>query len=230
MTANRRLQELYKIYLIYITILKLDFFFFLGFTIQFAVIMKGATDPEFYITIIFIPVTIIILIFAALFAKTENKVGMCVIFLCYLAAFIYFLYKLIKISRSFFVEDYGWIAKTELTVGKSMVTFAAITIAMLLVTCFIAILRMRGFGEGLKERLAHVSANSNDNDSSVQSLMSSSSTYEGRVDIIHPGNVALPANRDPAADQLLERNRQITPITEEGWDIFVNRPNMVALV
>lgn len=60
---------------IYIAVLKFDFFFFLGFTVQFLVIVTNTPDAEFGITIAAIPVTIAILIFAAWACKRESLWG-----------------------------------------------------------------------------------------------------------------------------------------------------------
>lgn len=67
---------------IYIALLKFDFFFFLGFTVQFVVVVTGRTDTEFALTIAAIPVTIIILFFAAYFTRRESTAGMCVVIVC----------------------------------------------------------------------------------------------------------------------------------------------------
>lgn len=68
---------------IYIALLKFDFFFFLGFTVQFVVIVTGRQDVEFALTLAAIPVTILILICAAIFVRRESTVGMIIIIVCY---------------------------------------------------------------------------------------------------------------------------------------------------
>jgi len=59
--------------------LKFDFFFFLGFVIQFVVIVVSKNDAEFWTTIAAIPVIILILMLAGIFTRRESKLGMCAI-------------------------------------------------------------------------------------------------------------------------------------------------------
>lgn len=73
-SADLRLKKRYLTFQVYIALLKFDFFFFLGFTVQFVVIVYN-TNLEFALTIAAIPVTILILFAAAWFTRKEWLAG-----------------------------------------------------------------------------------------------------------------------------------------------------------
>lgn len=148
--ADYRMKKRFLHYQIYIALLKFDFFFFLGFIVQFVVVVAEKNDPEFALTIVTIPITIAILLAAAYFTRKENKPGMVCVIILYLGGLSYFLFKLVRIYQPGHKEAYE-------AVRRSLTAFAVITILLILLTIANAIVCMCNFGKGLKPHLQSLS-------------------------------------------------------------------------
>ncbi|ODQ64970.1 hypothetical protein NADFUDRAFT_14406, partial [Nadsonia fulvescens var. elongata DSM 6958] len=140
--ADRRLHSHYLRYQIFITLVKFDFFFFIGFTVQFIVVVLQTKDVEFALTIAVIPVTILFLAFTYWAVRHESKAGMAGVLVGLTCGLAYFIFKLVRIYTP--ERAYKYVA-----VRKSLTGFAVITIVLLLCTAVNAAWCIYGFGRGL---------------------------------------------------------------------------------
>ncbi|KAG8630680.1 hypothetical protein KVT40_002299 [Elsinoe batatas] len=151
-SADVAMRRRYLVYLIYITLLKFDFFFFISFTVQFTVVVLETRDIEFALTIAALPVIIIVLFLAAFWARKESAPGMIVVMVMYLGAMAYFLFKLV---RMYDVSSPAAQARvnTYIPSRRSLTTFAVVTLLLLVATIFNAMWCTLNFGKGLKPHL-----------------------------------------------------------------------------
>ncbi|KAL2039328.1 hypothetical protein N7G274_007996 [Stereocaulon virgatum] len=147
-SADLKMKRRYLTYQIYIALLKFDFFLFLGFTIQFVVIVVSRTDVEFGLTIAAIPVTILILILAGYVTRKENLAGMVVIITLYFGGLAYFLFKLVRMYQ------HTTRARRYIPARRMLTTFAVMTIVLLVITITNAIMCAANFNQGLKPYIA----------------------------------------------------------------------------
>lgn len=141
--ADLALRRRYMAYQIFIALLKFDFIFFVGFTIQFAVIILDASDPEFGLTLSVIPVTILGLLFTSWALRNERRWGMFITLGYFLCAMAYFLFKLIRMYSGPKKSLYG-------TAKRPLATFAILTLILLFVSIANACICLNNFGNGLK--------------------------------------------------------------------------------
>lgn len=144
--ADRRIKKMYATYQIFECLVKFDIFFWVGFSVQFIWLVLQKNDWEYYVTWAALPLSILLLIEGHLAARHENKWMMGTFMFGSMGALVYFTYKLFRVLQ-YRDTQYAlyW---------KSLSTFSAIAIVLLVITIIFSVLVMRNFGRGLKASIA----------------------------------------------------------------------------
>lgn len=149
--ASFEIKRLYSYFQIHRSLLMFDFFFFLGFTVQFIVIMiSDKTSVEFILTCIILPLTVIVLV-ASDFAASREWLWLTVVTtLCFLAGLSYVLFKIIRLFTKYTSAYNTAVIPGEYFPGRSsLVTFGVITILFLVATIVMEIVMINNYGRGL---------------------------------------------------------------------------------
>jgi len=144
--ADPKMKRRYLVYQIYIALLKFDFFLFVGFAVQFLVIVQGTATYETVLTSIALPIVIILLLLAGFSAQRENVIGTAVSLFFYAVAMAYFIFKLVRIY-----DSGGDRALQYRPAKRTLTTFAVMTIILLTVTIAVCIWTWTNYGRGLIE-------------------------------------------------------------------------------
>ncbi|KAJ3184699.1 hypothetical protein HDU87_004103 [Geranomyces variabilis] len=142
--ADPTMRDMYRTYQIFLTFLKLDLFFALGFGVQFLVLVIQPSDPEFGITIAALPVMLAVFALAAYALKREDVWMMRAFCVGLLAAMAYFMFKLVRIYQQ---------AAKYADTKHYLTFFACLSLAVVFCTLINAIMCYHNFGQGLKQHI-----------------------------------------------------------------------------
>ncbi|KAG0273135.1 hypothetical protein BGZ95_011043 [Linnemannia exigua] len=148
--ADPNIKKMYRAYQIYLVLIKVDLFFFVGFSIQFIylTLTRRNNDPEYWLTIIILPATLPILYTAIYAVRHESRRWMAAFLTAMLGGVIYFTYKIIRMY-------YGEKVPIYAGVNKFLTLFASLCLITILLTIINAAVCYRNFGRGLKAHLIH---------------------------------------------------------------------------
>ncbi|KAJ3025625.1 UNVERIFIED_CONTAM: hypothetical protein HDU68_006935 [Siphonaria sp. JEL0065] len=138
------IADMYRIYCIFVMLLKLDVFFMFGFGIQFLVLIIQPGDPEFGITIAAIPILMGILAFALHGVRSENKSITIAFMFGLLLADAYFGFKIFRIFTQ--PEKYQY-------TKKYLTFFASLSIIVVTLSMAVTGFCYTNFGMGLAEHI-----------------------------------------------------------------------------
>jgi len=141
---DMKMREMYLAYHIFLMLLKVDVFFFLGFGVQFIVLVLHQVDPEFWITIFAFPVLVCVLALAPLAVRKENKILMGLFMAGLLLGIAYYIFKLVRMYQPDQQQKYFFVV-------KYLTSFAALSLLSCICTLVSSIFCLLNFGKGLKD-------------------------------------------------------------------------------
>ncbi|KAK9768697.1 hypothetical protein K7432_000453 [Basidiobolus ranarum] len=143
--ANLEIRRMYKAYQILLTLLKLDMFFFIGYSVQLATLVYNSRDVETWIQItVAIPASVVLLALASYALHKENKAIMYFFMGCLALVIVYCIYKFVKMYQP---DD-------RFSDSREYLTFFNIMTMILIITTIVNTwICCSNFGKGLREQI-----------------------------------------------------------------------------
>ncbi|KAJ6630785.1 hypothetical protein B0H10DRAFT_1983007 [Mycena sp. CBHHK59/15] len=140
--ANPKMKTMYQWYQIMLCLLKFDFFFFVGVTMQLLIVVLARNTAEFGVTVAAIPVVLVLLALCGVAVKREIKWLMTISLVMMLSAQSYFLYKLVRIYEPSSRNVYA-------TTRASLTIFTIVAFILLFGTFAVGLRCFADFDRGL---------------------------------------------------------------------------------
>ena len=111
---------MYRAYQIYLVLIKVDLFFFVGFSIQFIylTLTKDTSDPEYWLTIVVLPLTLPILYMAIYAVRHESRTWMTAFLVAMHCGVAYFVFKVVRMYVGSKVTNYTGVKRFLTLFGK----------------------------------------------------------------------------------------------------------------
>jgi len=146
--ANPKIKNMYQYYQVEICLLKFDFFFFTGVTMQLLIVVLSRNSAEFGITIAAIPIVLGLLMGAAMAVRREIKWLMSIALVMMLAAETYFIYKLVRFYEPSSRDQYS-------TTRDTLTVFTIVAFLLLFATFAVGLRCFSDFDRGLLPSKSH---------------------------------------------------------------------------
>ncbi|KAJ1727347.1 hypothetical protein GGI11_001669 [Coemansia sp. RSA 2049] len=144
--ADMKIRRMYIDYRLLVLFLKIDFFMFCGFAVSYIILILKSTDPEFAITVAFVPFTLLVLSLAFWALRRESPAGMWVFVFLLCASTAYFVFKCARM--------YDPKQRVKYASQIPMMTYYTIvSLVFMAATLHQSIMCLANFGYGLKERI-----------------------------------------------------------------------------
>lgn len=141
--ADVKMKEMYRAYQIFVMLVKVDVFFFFGFSVQFLVLVLEFRDVEFPLTIFALCSTVVVLGMSLYGIRKESRLIMGLFIGGLFLGMGYFIFKLV---RMYSPSQSGKYANTR----NFLTFFAAVSLSVLCLTIAQSIICYRNFDKGLK--------------------------------------------------------------------------------
>ncbi|PWN48342.1 hypothetical protein IE53DRAFT_412397 [Violaceomyces palustris] len=142
--ADLRIRNMFVYYQTFIVLIKFTFFFGVGFTMAYLILVASTTEWTFGVTVAAVPIAIAALLAAGFAVRREITSLMSLALFLMLAGVVYFIYKLVTVWSPSTRQDYAYVKLT-------LTFFSAFAILSLLLTLTNGIVCLLNFNKGLKQ-------------------------------------------------------------------------------